>query len=165
MQTHHYPSLLTCLRKSLAEEGLLGLYRGFLPPLMTTSAAKSLSFSVFEGTKQWLRDHDPLRGMRSIVPDFQRTTLGSVALTAALSGSVAGTTIAVMCCPLELVKIQMQLANLLKKEMEGAVKQTLGLTGKQSASPAWARSNLSVCREIFRQKGVLGLYSGLQLHI
>ncbi|KAJ1936058.1 hypothetical protein FBU59_005180, partial [Linderina macrospora] len=166
MQTHHYSSLLTCLRKSLAEEGILGLYRGFLPPLLTTSAAKSLSFSVFEGTKQWLRDHDPAKGKQTIVPDFQRTTLGSVALTAAMSGSVAGTTIAVMCCPLELVKIQMQLANLLKKEMESAVKQTLGRTGnKQGAPPAWAKSNLSVCREIFRQRGMLGLYSGLQLHI
>ncbi|KAJ2360762.1 hypothetical protein H4S01_005589, partial [Coemansia sp. RSA 2610] len=39
MQTHHYPSLLACARRSIAEEGIHGLYRGLLPPLLTASAA------------------------------------------------------------------------------------------------------------------------------
>ncbi|KAI8320096.1 mitochondrial carrier, partial [Martensiomyces pterosporus] len=158
MQTYHYPSLLTCARRSIAEEGIRGLYRGLVPPLLTTSAAKSMSFSVFEHTKQWLRRHDPYRSQKSSlgVPNFQRETVGSVALTAGLSGSVAGTVIAISCCPLELVKVQMQLASLLSKDVA---------VDGGAPPPAWAKSNLSVCREIVRRKGMFGLYSGLQLHI
>ncbi|KAJ2130044.1 hypothetical protein GGF48_002172, partial [Coemansia sp. RSA 921] len=121
MQTHHYPSLLACARRSIAEEGVRGLYRGLVPPLLTASAAKSLSFSVFEQIKLWLRNHDPYinGGSKLGMPNFQRTTVGSVALTAAVSGSISGAVIAALCCPLELVKVQMQLANLMAKGTNG----------------------------------------------
>ncbi|KAJ2782299.1 hypothetical protein GGI15_002956 [Coemansia interrupta] len=91
MQTHYYPSLLACARRSIADEGIRGLYRGLLPPLVTASAAKSMSFSVFEQTKQWLLRHDPYKHKRNPLrlPDFQRKTVGSVALTAGISGSIS----------------------------------------------------------------------------
>ncbi|KAJ1804415.1 hypothetical protein LPJ56_006738, partial [Coemansia sp. RSA 2599] len=122
MQTHDYPSLLACARRSIADEGIRGLYRGLLPPLITASAAKSMSFSVFERTKRWLRKHDPYRRSASPfgLPDFQRRTVGSVAVTAGVSGSVSGAVIAALCCPLELIKVQMQLANLLNKDIGAA---------------------------------------------
>ncbi|KAJ2867511.1 hypothetical protein GGH94_000796 [Coemansia aciculifera] len=118
MQTYHYPSLLACARKSIAEEGVRGLYRGLLPPLLTASAAKSLSFSVFEETKHWLRRHDPFATQQAPfgLANFQRKTVGSVALSAGVSGSISGAVIAVLCCPLELIKVQMQLARLLNRD-------------------------------------------------
>ncbi|KAJ2161318.1 hypothetical protein GGF46_001579 [Coemansia sp. RSA 552] len=186
MQTHHYPSLLVCAQRSIGEEGVWGLYRGLLPPLLTASAAKSLSFSVFEKSKQGLRRHDPIYGNMSLagLPNFQRTTVGSIALTAALSGSVAGSIIAVLCCPLELVKVQMQLANLLHKRHDavtmtraaasrppplsvssvGAVPAS-PVQDRRAAPPRWASSNFSVFREIARQRGIHGIYYGLHLHI
>ncbi|KAJ2722317.1 hypothetical protein GGI07_003399 [Coemansia sp. Benny D115] len=169
MQTYHYPSLLVCARRSIAEEGIRGLYRGLLPPLITASAAKSMSFSVFEQTKQWLRRHDLIsrHGNPLGIPDFQRKTVGSVAMTAAISGCASGAVIAALCCPLELIKVQMQLANLLNKDI--AQPSTSGLkseaTRKASAAPRWAGSNLSVGREIVRVKGMRGLYYGIGLHV
>ncbi|KAJ2511330.1 hypothetical protein GGI11_005146 [Coemansia sp. RSA 2049] len=175
MQTNHYPSILACAQRSIAEEGISGLYRGFLPPLLTASVAKSLSFSFFEKTKLWLQHHDPYADKKSVlrIPDFQRKTAGSIALTAGLSGAVSGAMIAALCCPLELVKVQMQLAKLLdKKRMpmalplgpDSALKPRLkagGAIGKDqfvsttlkpvkgaASAPSWARSNLSVIREI-----------------
>ncbi|KAJ1964814.1 hypothetical protein GGI12_001182 [Dipsacomyces acuminosporus] len=160
-----------------------------------------MSFSIFEQTKQWLRKHDPYRTQPSPLglPNFQRETIGSVALAASISGSIAGAMIAVCCCPLELVKVQMQLANLLSKDVAAAVAATntnantnaaavaaaaaattagancsmestsrtssAGGHKRKSAVPTWARSNLSVCKEIVLRKGVFGLYSGLQLHV
>ncbi|KAJ2387013.1 hypothetical protein GGI05_004206 [Coemansia sp. RSA 2603] len=167
MQTHYYPSLLACARRSIADEGIRGLYRGLLPPLVTASAAKSMSFSVFEQTKQWLRRHDPYKHKKNPlrIPDFQRKTVGSVALTAGISGSISGAVIAALCCPLELIKVQMQLANLLSKEVRAAP-ATVQPSGKRNfTAPKWAGSNLSVCREIIRHKGVRGLYYGIGLHI
>ncbi|KAJ2861324.1 hypothetical protein FB639_005517 [Coemansia asiatica] len=172
MQTHDYPSLLACARRSIAEEGILGLYRGLLPPLITASAAKSMSFSVFERTKRWLQRHDPYRHSVNPLglPDFQRRNVGSVAVTAGVSGSVSGAVIAALCCPLELIKVQMQLANLLSKDVGAAdaQKRAAGNAGswqQHRQAPSWAGSNLSVCREIVRHKGVLGLYYGIGLHV
>ncbi|KAJ1763695.1 hypothetical protein LPJ62_002998 [Coemansia sp. RSA 2167] len=184
MQTHHYPSLLACARRSIAEEGVRGLYRGLVPPLLTASAAKSLSFSVFEQIKLWLRNHDPYinGGSKLGMPNFQRTTVGSVALTAAVSGSISGAVIAALCCPLELVKVQMQLANLMAKGTNGVTNasRTTGQTtllgenslttkahirNQRPAPPRWTGSNFSVLREIVRQRGAFGMYYGLHLHI
>ncbi|KAJ2848381.1 hypothetical protein IWW36_003334 [Coemansia brasiliensis] len=184
MQTHHYSSLLACARKSIADEGIYGLYRGLLPPLLTASAAKSLSFSVFEQMKQWLRQHDPYKHANLLLglPNFQRNTIGSVALTAAVSGCASGAVIAALCCPLELIKVQMQLANLMSKSTSTLVAASKTTTGqaatiggnslvkpasqnKRPASPYWARSNLSVFREIVHQRGLLGMYYGLGLHM
>ncbi|KAJ2442888.1 hypothetical protein GGF42_006810 [Coemansia sp. RSA 2424] len=189
MQTYHYPSLLACARKSIAEEGIRGLYRGLLPPLLTASAAKSLSFSVFEETKHWLRRHDPFARQPAPLglPDFQRKTVGSVALTAGVSGSISGAVIAVLCCPLELIKVQMQLARLLNRDPTSSTATTKPVPALVStpagtlqgggaaiatrqlrqapAVPQWATSNLSVCREIVRRRGPLGIYYGIGLHI
>ncbi|KAJ2079180.1 hypothetical protein H4R24_003955 [Coemansia sp. RSA 988] len=183
MQTHHYPSLLTCAQRSISEEGIRGLYRGLLPPLLTASAAKSLSFSLFEQTKQWLRIHDPCNALASSLPNFQRTTVASVALTAAISGGASGTVIALLCCPLELIKVQMQLANLMDLRPSSAIvlpkstAQPISLGGnavataplsaqvRKAAPPSWATSNISVLREIVYRRGIAGAYYGLGLHI
>ncbi|KAJ2462259.1 hypothetical protein GGI03_004585 [Coemansia sp. RSA 2337] len=192
MQTYHYPSLLACARKSIAEEGVRGLYRGLLPPLLTASAAKSLSFSVFEETKHWLRRHDPFATQQAPLglANFQRKTVGSVALSAGLSGSISGAVIAILCCPLELIKVQMQLARLLNRDLTssdtataaskpvGALVSTpagtlqgggAAIATRQlrnaPAAPPWAASNLSVLREIVRRRGPSGMYYGIGLHI
>ncbi|KAJ1993771.1 hypothetical protein GGI25_000913 [Coemansia spiralis] len=207
MQTHQYQSLLACARRSISEEGVAGLYRGLLPPLLTASTAKSMSFSVFEQTKQWLRQHDPYRDKAPPfgITDFQRKTTGSIALTAGLAGSISGAVIAAICCPLELVKVQMQLARLMNRpsslqsisaklnttqnktptekvmhcghrasSITAAPSAALSASSASSSSagtattktaPAWAKSNLSVLREIIRQKGLLGMYYGIGLHV
>ncbi|KAJ2820974.1 hypothetical protein GGI24_004335 [Coemansia furcata] len=192
MQTYHYPSLLECARKSIAEEGVRGLYRGLLPPLLTASAAKSLSFSVFEETKHWLRRHDPFAAQQAPLglANFQRKTVGSVALSAGVSGCISGAVIAVLCCPLELIKVQMQLARLLNRDLTssdkantaskpvGALVSTpagtlqgggAAIATRQlrnaPAAPPWASSNLSVMREIVRRRGPLGMYYGIGLHM
>ncbi|KAJ2262471.1 hypothetical protein GGI01_001508 [Coemansia sp. RSA 376] len=153
MQTYHYPSLLACARKSIAEEGVRGLYRGLLPPLLTASAAKSLSFSVFEETKHWLRRHDPFATQQAPLglANFQRKTVGSVALSAGLSGSISGAVIAILCCPLELIKVQMQLARLLNRDL------TSSDTATAASKPVGAL--------IVRRRGPSGMYYGIGLHI
>ncbi|KAJ2766831.1 hypothetical protein IWQ57_004205, partial [Coemansia nantahalensis] len=177
MQTHHYPSLLVCARRSIAEEGIAGLYRGLLPPLLTASGAKAMSFSVFEKTKQWLQRHDPHAACDPPLglPNFQRATVGSVALTAAVAGCASGALIATLCSPLELVKVQMQLARLVEARSASALAGPGGAGsappeaslahGKRAPPPRWSASNLSVLREIVRRRGVLGMCYGLNLHI
>ncbi|CAO3664877.1 unnamed protein product [Umbelopsis ramanniana] len=104
MQTHHYDSMLQCVKSTYHEEGMRGFFRGIIPPLITVSIIKSVSFSVYEGTKGYLRERYQF---------FNRDSLASVAAVSTLGGATSGSFIATFSCPLELVKIQQQLQHLL----------------------------------------------------
>lgn len=77
---------------------------GIIPPLITVSIIKSVSFSVYEETKKFLRERSAL---------FNGDSLMSVAAISTLGGAASGSFIATLSCPLELVKIQKQLEQLL----------------------------------------------------
>ncbi|KAF9108755.1 hypothetical protein BGX29_007045 [Mortierella sp. GBA35] len=104
MQTHSYKSIMDCVRKTYAEERLGGFFRGMIPPLITVSIIKSISFSVYEGSKQ---------KVRSVSETLQGQTIPSLIGLTFISGSVAGTVVAMMSSPLELVKLQRQLEKLM----------------------------------------------------
>ncbi|KAF9124272.1 hypothetical protein BGW39_008325 [Mortierella sp. 14UC] len=104
MQTHSYKSIMDCVRKTYAEERLGGFFRGMIPPLITVSIIKSISFSVYEGSKQQVR---------SVSETLQGNTIPSLIGLTFISGSVAGTVVAMMSSPLELVKLQRQLEKLM----------------------------------------------------
>lgn len=75
-----------------------------VPPLITVSIIKSISFSVYEGSKQQIR---------SVSETLQGNTIPSLIGLTFISGSVAGTVVAIMSSPLELVKLQRQLEKLM----------------------------------------------------
>ncbi|KAF9305700.1 hypothetical protein BGZ74_009248 [Mortierella antarctica] len=104
---------MDCVRKTYAEERLGGFFRGMIPPLITVSIIKSISFSVYEGSKATVRANSE---------SLQGTTIPSLIGLTFISGSVAGTVVAMMSSPLELVKLQRQLEKLMamhaKKEAE-----------------------------------------------
>ncbi|KAI8377605.1 mitochondrial carrier domain-containing protein [Radiomyces spectabilis] len=140
MQTHHYDSILDCVRKTYQEEGARGFFRGMIPPLVTVSIIKSVSFSVYEGTKQKLKSHG-LHG----------DTLPSLIGLATLSGAASGAFTAMLSCPLELVKIQRQL--------EQVMLASRLASGQPVESSSW-----NAAKQIVRRKGVFGLWSGLGCH-
>src|SRR5690606_20399618 len=74
-----------------------------IPPLITISIIKSISFSVYENTKYQLRTYTSIDG--STIPSLVQLTF--------TSGAVSGGVIALLSCPLELVKIQRQLEQLM----------------------------------------------------
>lgn len=56
-----YQGILDCVRKTVAEGGIRGLYRGMLPNFLKALPAISISYVVYEKTKRGLRDIDPKR--------------------------------------------------------------------------------------------------------
>ncbi|KAF9339183.1 hypothetical protein BGZ91_006784 [Linnemannia elongata] len=189
MQTHSYKSIMDCVRKTYAEERLGGFFRGMIPPLITVSIIKSISFSVYEGSKQQVR---------SVSETLQGNTIPSL----------IGTVVAMMSSPLELVKLQRQLEKLMamhaRKEAQitsltgdALLREGLALEKKKGAATGvgGAASSAAVAAKVERhshgsitqygvppkedagnsswkttkaivqKKGLVGLYKGASLHI
>ncbi|KAL1920874.1 uncharacterized protein VTP21DRAFT_11509 [Calcarisporiella thermophila] len=148
MQTHNYRSAFDCVKKTYAEEGLHGFFRGMLPPLATISVIKSISFSVYEGTKSALCTRAGLA--------FQDFSIPSSTAVAFVSGAASGSVISLLSCPLELVKIQKQLEQLL-------------WTREHAKAPDERQTRIHTtswhsAKEIVRLKGVRGLWYGFPSH-
>jgi hypothetical protein len=137
---------MSCVRVTYQEEGARGFFRGMIPPLVTVSIIKSIAFTVYEGTKKTLLTNH----------GFKDDTIPSVLKLATLSGSVSGAFIALFSCPLELVKIQRQLEQMvLKSQIEAG----------QIAANEVVRSNSWIAaKQIVQRKGFFGLWSGVGCH-
>lgn len=146
MQTHHYNSIMSCVKITYAEEGARGFFRGMIPPLVTVSIIKSVSFSIYEGTKRSLIENR----------EFTNDTLFSTWKLASVSGGVSGAFIALLSCPLELVKIQRQLEQVVLKNQIAA--------GEVSANEVVQSSSWRAVKQIVQRKGAFGLWSGLGCH-
>ena len=148
MQTHYYKSILDCVKVTYAEEGARGFFRGMIPPLVTVSIIKSVSFSIYEGTKSHLLQNGS-----------QFDNLNSVAKVASIGGGVSGAFIGILSCPLELVKIQRQLEQMMLKSQIEA-----GHLSASEASLAQSSTSWNAVRQIVKRKGIFGLWSGLGCH-
>ena len=138
MQTHGFTSMGEVVRTTLQHEGARGFFRGMIPPLFTVSFVKAVSFHTFETTKASLTE-------RRVAAGGQGDALADVAA----SGFVAGTTIAVVSGPLELVKIQMQLGALMRR--------------LDPAAPVF-NGSVACARYIVKRHGIAGLYKGFSCH-
>ncbi|KAF9402402.1 hypothetical protein BGZ94_004943 [Podila epigama] len=84
---------MDCLRKTIQNEGFLGLYKGMASPLVGVAAVNALLFAAYSNLK---KIQEPYPGAR--------LTLNQIAL----AGAGAGIVNAVLASPVELLKIKMQ---------------------------------------------------------
>ncbi|KAG0193268.1 hypothetical protein DFQ28_005886 [Apophysomyces sp. BC1034] len=105
MQTQPYDSIGACVKQTYREEGFRGFFRGIVPPLITVSIIKSISFSVYESTKSFCKARYPFYDQDTLISTMAISTTG---------GFTSGSFIAVLSCPFELIKIQRQLEFLLQ---------------------------------------------------
>lgn len=195
LQTQHYDSINACIKQTYKEEGIRGFFRGVLPPLVTVSIIKSISFSVYEKTKVYYKQTYPKL--------FDQNTMLSTMAISTLAGSASGAFIAVLSCPFELVKIQKQLEFLLLqtssisagatvmhvRDLKPTMNNTVGAglpvtpiaippvakapstitttaTTPKTKRPLYtSTSSLHSAKEILKKKGITGLYSGFSLHL
>lgn len=144
LQIQGYDSLSQAFQSTFKENGIRSFYRGILPPMFTVSIVKSISFQSYSTSKAWLISHLGLPKDQTQIPFRDLTTVS------ALAGAVAGGIIALVSCPLELVKIQRQVEELLAKQQKnGTIERG---------------SSLRTFLRIVRTNGVTGLYRGLLPH-
>lgn len=122
------------------EEGLAGFFRGIWIPLMTISAVRAASFTIYTNSKNYLHDEKY----------YSRSKLSHVALAGGAAGALSGSLISFCGAPFELVKIRRQLEYSIAAEKGIVVEKPPG--------------NIDAVKDICRQHGMRGLYKGFKLH-
>ncbi|EER13496.1 conserved hypothetical protein [Perkinsus marinus ATCC 50983] len=90
-----YKSPLDCMRITWKNEGFRGFYKGVSSPMIGDVAIGMTAFGVYGYMSTWLKQREG----HSLGP----------AKTAAISGGTAGLAAAVIGCPFEVVKLQLQM--------------------------------------------------------
>ncbi|ORX78520.1 mitochondrial carrier [Anaeromyces robustus] len=172
MQTYNYGKMRNCIKLTYRSEGLRGFYRGVGPPLITISIVKSISYSIYDRTKEFVdRYIDP-------------TSLYGLTISSSIAGVTSGYLSAVISCPLELIKMQRQIEQLLvrqssitasineetaKQAAKTAAKQAAKTVAKQSTSNTVKESAQQTAKSVTTQttktvvkntNGIRGLYRG-----
>ena len=133
-----YQTSLDCFQKVIRYEGIQGLYRGLLPPLLAAGPEKFVKFTL----------NDMLRGVLS--EDDGLSSSKTQWLTEIVSGGCAGACQLLVTNPLEMVKIRMQ--------MQGETAKIF--QDKGFKVPKGLGLHYMSFTEIIRDFGASGLYKG-----
>ena len=162
MQSYETGFLHT-VKDAYKAEGIRAFWRGVGPPLISVTLVRTISFSIYQRAK-YAYDRS-LFQMTGESPLVHANEVGSYPsfLTVACfgaAGATAGAFITTMSCPLELTKLNEQLAG---KE---ARRRALASNGATPSPPSSLKAGAWItARRLVRDRGFFGLYSGYRLHL
>ncbi|CAF9910972.1 MAG: hypothetical protein GOMPHAMPRED_007253 [Gomphillus americanus] len=158
-----YPdSFVNCVQKTFRDEGLKGFWRGVAAPLVSITAVRTLSFSVYQKAKYKASatiggltgEDEPLIVVNrpGSIPNW-----GTI-LCFGSAGAAAGAASTLLACPFELTKNAM----VISKQIASS---GVGTKAHPIRSSYQNKNTFLTARQIVRNCGVMGLYSGFQLQI
>ncbi|KAG4093863.1 mitochondrial carrier [Neocallimastix lanati (nom. inval.)] len=130
MQTYNYGKMTNCIKLTYRSEGVRGFFRGVCPPLVTVSIVKSISFSIYNRSKDFIDRF------------YDSKSLYGLTVSSSAAGAVSGYVSAIISCPLELIKMQRQIEQLLVRQRQ------------------YSTTSLQTGINIFKANGIRGLYRG-----
>nr|XP_043608678.1 mitochondrial carnitine/acylcarnitine carrier-like protein [Erigeron canadensis] len=134
-QLPKYSGAVDAVKKTLAAEGVSGLYKGMGAPFATAAAFNALLFSVRGEMEKMLRS----------APGAPLTVKQQV-----IAGAGAGFAVSFLASPTELIKCRLQVQGAVAKE------------GAAAATTAKYGGPIDVSKQVFRSEGgIRGLYKGL----
>ncbi|CAN6675174.1 mitochondrial ornithine transporter 1 [Trichomonascus vanleenenianus] len=121
---------LDCLRQSLAQEGVLGLYRGISSPIIGASAETASLFVFYNWSKKLVAGS----GMSELA-------------TSLVCGSMSGAFTSFILTPIELVKCQIQVQSVTGGQKRGLIAQTLHIYRHSGLGGFWKGQTGTLLRE------------------
>jgi solute carrier family 25 (mitochondrial carnitine/acylcarnitine transporter), member 20/29 len=150
-------------------EGLRAFWRGIVPPLMSVTLVRTISFSIYQKAKYaYDKAITKATGQSPLVianaPGSYPNAYTLVCFGAA--GATSGALITTLSCPFELTKLNEQLAGKMVREARAAA-ASRGTMGQSSASPVIdaKAGSWNTARRLVRDRGIAGLYVGYRLHV
>ncbi|EEA27912.1 hypothetical protein TMatcc_003788 [Talaromyces marneffei ATCC 18224] len=163
MQTHNFRNLKECAKYIWRTEGFRGYTAGFLPPLMSVTFVRVISFSTYQAVKYRISDeYERLTGVSPLLYYNQPGSVPSFATitTFTVAGMCAGLAASPFACPFELAK--------------NVVQTSVLMAYRSQASPDAVRDprvrslprlgTIQAFRKIISRHGFRGLYTGYYLH-
>jgi solute carrier family 25 carnitine/acylcarnitine transporter 20/29 len=98
-----YSSVLDCVTKTYADEGVKGFFRGVTIPLVSITAVRTASFSIYSGVKEQLRSRQIITGH----------DVSSTAASAFIGGASSGIMLSIGTSAFEFAKIRSQLESII----------------------------------------------------
>ncbi|KAH6997191.1 mitochondrial carrier domain-containing protein [Ilyonectria destructans] len=162
MQTYQYQGFLDCVRHTYRTEKLGGFFRGVMAPMASITLVRTVSFSIYQRAKYSYSDWVKRNMGFDIIGHVNRTgtypNLYSVACFGA-AGATAGSAITFLACPFELTKLSAQVSVLLAE-------RGTGNKGSHAVAASYQnKGTLRTMANIIKHRGVLGLYTGFNLHL
>lgn len=157
MQATGYRNTWDCVTQTYKKEGVRGFFRGVVPPLLTISFLRAVSFTAYEHSKIYLLPPPTDAAASSAATSSERTahtTLKQLAVSCFAAGMVSGAFLGAIGVPLDMIKVQMQLARLRMPTDD------LGLNKKKKAE-----TSFKMIHQIVKKQGILGLFYGAPIHI
>ncbi|GFP56453.1 uncharacterized mitochondrial carrier C29A3.11c [Trichoderma asperellum] len=162
MQTYQYRGFLDCVKHTYRTEALAGFFRGVTAPMASITLVRTVSFSIYRRAKHaysgWIKKNTGFDIHRHANTPGTYPTFYSVACFGA-AGATAGSAITFLACPFELTKLSAQVSVLL------AERTTDCKRSREVAKSYQNKGTLKTMANIIKHRGVLGLYTGFQLHL
>ena len=152
-------------------EGLRAFWRGVLPPLVSVTVVRTISFSIYQRAKYTADDGiKRLTGKSPLALANAANSYPSIYTLGCFgsAGAVAGAVITLISCPFELTKLNEQLAGKILRDSDAAKAAALKAGRPPPPPPAGdlhKTGAIHTATRLFREKGISGLYSGYRLHL
>jgi solute carrier family 25 carnitine/acylcarnitine transporter 20/29 len=154
MQTHNYKNAFTCLKATIQNEGVRGLYRGIVVPLVTTSFSRSFTVSIYTSCKPIVGASVPDIAIDGLPMNVETQKFVQNFSVSFISATIAGAAISLFACPFELTKIFQQIVMVVNKDAK-----------VQISSNELPKRVVDVAHSIVKYEGLRGLYSGYSYHL
>ncbi|RFU26043.1 hypothetical protein B7463_g10293, partial [Scytalidium lignicola] len=171
MQTYRYNNFTDCVRHTYQTEKFRGFFRGVTAPLASITIVRTISFSVYQRSKYryaaWMKQNFGIDPLVHVNTQGTYPNLSTVACFGA-AGATAGSFITLVACPFELTKLSAQVSVLMAERSSSSISEPLvksGPAAEQISASYQNKGTLETAKNIIKNRGLLGLYSGFKLHL
>jgi solute carrier family 25 carnitine/acylcarnitine transporter 20/29 len=141
-----YSSMTQSLRTIIKEEGILGLYRGLLSPMISLIILNTMNFSVYS------------KSMTSLGLDYSYT-IREFEPRVLIAGCTSGFFASIVSTPFELVKIQMQLNHGKDNiKIQNSASTAYSIINKYGLSSLYRGHKINTIREMVFLATYFGMY-------